>query len=103
MTASDPRHVIEEVEENCEADTGKALVTGTDDTTENPDTANQRLLKVLPSPADSERRHMVLSVPRGKIPHSFSQQQAALQLDGLERDHGAVRSMAKWRSAAVRL
>ena len=33
MTASDPRHVIEEVEENCEADTGKALVTGTDDTT----------------------------------------------------------------------
>ena len=33
MTASDPLHVTEEVEENKEMDTGKALVTGTDDTT----------------------------------------------------------------------
>ena len=30
---------------------------------------------------------MVLTVPRGQIPHSFSQQQATLQLDGLEREH----------------
>ena len=33
VTASDPRHVTKEVEENGEVDTGKALVTGTDDTT----------------------------------------------------------------------
>ena len=33
VTASDPRHVTEKVEENKEMDTGKALVTGTDDTT----------------------------------------------------------------------
>ena len=42
--------------------------------TEIPDTAiPQPLLKVLPSLADSERRRMVLTVPRGQIPHSFSQ------------------------------
>ena len=33
VTASDPRRINEEVEENGEVDTGKALVTGTDDTT----------------------------------------------------------------------
>ena len=61
-----------------------------------------RPLKVLPSPADSERRRMVLTIPRGQNPASFSQQQAALQLDGWIRNTRAVRSMAKRRRAAVR-
>ena len=74
---------VEEKEEERVEEAGNTVNT----TTENPDTTIPQPLKVLPSPADSERRRMVLTVPRGQIPHSFSLQQAALQLDGSEREH----------------
>ena len=102
VTASDPRRVnqeVAEVEENWEVYTRKALVTGTNDTTENPDTAIPR----LPSLADSERRRMFCRFPGAKSPtHSVKGRQHCSWTDwrGIMR---AVRSMAKWRRAAVPL